>query len=181
MPVARLTAMPALGFPPLRIGAVVLSVVEEGPITSVAPWPGQGAAVDAALAPLGLRFPRAGEVVEDGAARMVWSGRDQALLIGADAPEALGEVAALTDQSDAWVTLALEGWDAEPAMTRLVPIDMRAAVFPPGRVARTLLQHMPAIIERRPGGAILIRTFRSMGGTAWHEVERAMRLVAARP
>jgi heterotetrameric sarcosine oxidase gamma subunit len=179
--VARLTATPALSVPPLRVGAAILSLVEEGPIFSIAPYQGQGAAVDAALAPLGLRFPRAGEVVEHGAARIIWSGRGQALLIGTELPEGLSDVAALTDQSDAWAAMALEGWDAEAVMARLVPVDLRTSVFPPGRVARSQLQHMAAIIEPRPGGAILIRTFRSMAQTAWHEVERAMRLLAARP
>lgn len=178
---ARLTATPAVTGLPIRIGAARLEALEEGPITSVAPYQGQGAAVDSALTSLGLRFPRAGEVVEQGAARIVWSGLGQALLIGAPAPEGLGDAAAMTDQSDAWAAMVLEGWDAETVMARLVPIDLRAAVFPPGRVARTQLQHMAAIIERRPGGAIAIRVFRSMARTAVHEVERAMRLVAARP
>jgi heterotetrameric sarcosine oxidase gamma subunit len=179
--VARLTATPAVTGLPIRIGAARLEALEEGPITSVAPYEGQGAAVDAALTPFGLRFPRAGEVVEQGAARIVWSGLGQALLIGAAAPEALDDTAALTDQSDAWAAMLLEGWDAEAVMARLMPIDLRLAVFPPGRVARTQLLHMAVIVERRPGGAIAIRVFRSMGRTAVHEVERAMRLVAARP
>ena len=47
--------------------------------------------------------------VTKGAAACVWTGRGQAFLIGAEPPDGLAGIAALTDQSDAWVVLRLAG------------------------------------------------------------------------
>jgi hypothetical protein len=56
--VPELIASAPLGSPaPLTLGGVTLAEADLGPITAIAPYPGQGAAVDRALKPLGLTFP----------------------------------------------------------------------------------------------------------------------------
>ena len=84
----------------------------------------------------GLGWPAPGQVIAQGSARAQWFGLDLALLIGA-APEAgLARHAALTDQSDAWAVLRLEGAGAGDVLARLTPLDLRESVFGTGRTAR---------------------------------------------
>lgn len=178
---ADLIAKPALGaLPPVTLAGTELAQLALGPITSVAPYPGRLAGVNAALAPLGLAFPAPNSQSVKGTARLVWTGRDQAFLIGVAAPEGLSEHAALTDQSDGWAALGLSGPAAVQAMARLVPLDLRAASFPPGQVCRAALGHMAMILTRSGPQAFEILVFRSMARTAWHELGDALERLAAR-
>ncbi|EEW24548.1 sarcosine oxidase subunit gamma [Rhodobacter ferrooxidans] len=165
---------------PLQIGGAKLSAIDPGPITSVAPFRGKEAAVAVALERLGLSFPAPGQYVESNGLRLVWTGRDQAFLIGA-APEGLEGLAALTDQSDGWAALLLEGPAAEAVLARLYPLDLRASVFPPGHASRSALNHMLSILLRTGADSFQIMVFRSMAQTAWHELHAAMTGLAARP
>jgi heterotetrameric sarcosine oxidase gamma subunit len=172
-------AFAGLGLP-VALGGCRLEACAPAPITSVAPWPGRDAEADAALRSIGLGFPDPGQVISNGAARAVWAGRATAFLIGADLPEGLAEHAALTDQSDGWAGLRLTGDKAEAVLARLVPLDLRPGAMPPGRAARSLLNHMPCLILRETEAAFEIHVFRSMAGTAVHELHEAMRSVAGR-
>lgn len=174
-----LIAKPALGHAPLTLAGITLAEAEPGRITSVAPFPGQGAAVSAALAPLGLAFPGPNESLSAGRARILWTGRDQAFLIGAEAPAGLSELAALTDQSDGWACLTLTGAVADQALMRLVPVDLRDSAFPVGRCIRAPLNHMSLILTRTEVGFELY-VFRSMARTAWHELDEVMTVLEAR-
>ena len=179
---AELIALsPLAGLLPAEIGAHRLVAGPAGPISSLAPFPGRRAAVDGALAPLGLRFPDPGEVIAGtGGARIFWTGRETAFLAGAAAPEALAGAAAVTDQSDGWAAMTLEGPATEAVLARLVPVDCGIAAFPPGRCLRAPLQHLPAIFLREAPGAVAILVFRSMAQSAVHELSAAMRAVEAR-
>lgn len=168
------------GLLPVSAGGVTLSEAAPAPITSVAPFRGKEKAVAAALKKLGLGWPAPGRSLRSGAAVCLWTGRDQAFLIGS-APEGLGGIAALTDQSDGWARMRLEGPGAEAVLARLVPLDLRAAAFPEGAVARSGLNHMMAVLTREGPQAFGIMVFRSMAGSAVHEIAVAMRAVAARP
>ena len=174
----ELIAKPALEHAALTFGKCTLSPAERGPITSIALFPGQEKAAAKALKPLGLAFPQPNSFDQKGAALLVWTGRDQAFLIGAEAPD-LGGTAAVTDQSGGWSALRVTGDSAAEVLMRHVPLDLRLAAFPIGRAVRAPLGHMSAVVIRDAEG-FLILTFRSMARTAWHEVETAMRSVAAR-
>lgn len=179
MPVADLIATSALeGLVSVTHGALTLTDATPARLTSVAPFKGKGGAVTKALKPLGLSFPAPNGVVEGKGGRIVWFGPGQALLIDAD-PAPLAGLAALTDQSDGWVGLRLEGKGADRALARLIPIDLRPAAFGPGAAARAPLNHMMAVVMRA-GDAIEILVFRSMARTAVHEIETAMVSLAAR-
>lgn len=110
---------------------------------------------------------------------MVWTGRNQAFVIG-DPPDGLDRHAVTTDQSDGWAILLLGGRHAEAALARLIPLDLRADVFPVGHAARAPLNHMSAIVMRTGAQAFEILVFRSMARTAWHEIEEALGALAAR-
>lgn len=170
---------PLEGQVPFEAAGVVLDVLPAGPLALIAPYPGRTAAASAALeAAFGAGFPAPGQVLaaRDGA-RIIWMGREGALLIGA-APPPLAD-AAVIDLTDGWAGLVLGGAGAEAVLARLVPIDLRPAAFPEGSAARSLLGHVQALLLRSAAG-LEIHVMRSYARTAWHEIETAMRGLAAR-
>jgi sarcosine oxidase subunit gamma len=56
--------------------------------------------------------------------------------------------ATLTDQSDAWVRLALTGPRAPETLERLSMVDLSPQGFDPGQVARTAFEHINVIVMR---------------------------------
>ncbi|MGP1358577.1 sarcosine oxidase subunit gamma [Roseicyclus sp.] len=170
---------PFAGLLPLRAGTVEATEARFEAITSVTPFRGRADAVSAALeTATGLRLPPPNGTSVSGAARAVWTGMDQCFVLG-PAPGALSG-AAVTDQSDAWAAVLLSGPDAREVLARLVPVDLRPEVFGVDAAARTLLGHMSCVLVRTGADDYLAMVFRSMAGTAAHELERALRMVAAR-
>lgn len=174
----ELIAKSALEGRSLTVGTVTLAEADVGPVTSIAVFPGGAKAVAKGLKALGASMPEPNTFVEKKGARIVWTGRDQAFLMGVEPPALEG--AALTDQSDGWSVLALTGAGAVDVLARLVPVDLRLAAFPVGRVIRSQLNHMNVVILRMGDHAFEILGFRSMAHTAWHELETTMHMVAAR-
>ena len=60
---------------------------------------------------------------------------------------------AMTDQSDAWVILALTGPLVYRTLERICPIDCSSPAMPIGTTARTIIEHLGTIILRRPDDA----------------------------
>ncbi len=174
----ELIAKSALDGRSLTVGSVTLAEVDVGSITSIAALPGGGAALAKGLKALGLAMPRPNAMHEGEDARILWTGRDQAFLIGVGAPALEG--AAVADQSDGWAVLSLSGAATLEVLARHLPVDLRVSAFPVGQVLRTQLNHMNAIVLRTEATAFQIMVFRSMARTAWHELEDAMHMVAAR-
>ncbi|MFZ5962153.1 sarcosine oxidase subunit gamma [Thalassococcus sp. BH17M4-6] len=172
---------PCHGLLPITRGDVTLSEVDAGVITSVMPFKGEADALSAALeAAHEVAFPEPNRATGTDGARCVWTGRGQAMLLG-PAPDArLSDHAALTDQSDAWAVVRIDGPRAEAVLARLVPLDLRKPVFGEGHTARSLLQHMTVSITRVGENAFQIMAFRSMAGTLVHDLDTAMSSVAAR-
>lgn len=164
---------------PVEVRGARLAERDLGPVTAIMPLGRQDRAVAAALKALGLGWPAPNRAVTSAAAAVLWSGMGQAFLAGA-APEGLDGVAALSDQSDAWAAMELSGPSTEAVLARLVAIDVRAAVFAPGHVARTGLNHMMSLLWRTGAEAVTILVFRSMAATAVHELHTAMKAVEAR-
>jgi sarcosine oxidase subunit gamma len=102
------------------------------------------------------------------------------LLIGPAPDAALADHAALSDQSDAWAVLRLEGPGAEAVMARLTPLDLRAGSFGTWATARSDVAHMVGAVTQAGGDAYQIMVFRSMAASLVHEVTLVMRRVAAR-
>jgi heterotetrameric sarcosine oxidase gamma subunit len=162
----------------VTLGGVTLAEVDAGPITSIAVLHGGAKAVARGLKTIGFAMPEPKRFAEKKGARIVWTGRDQAFLIGADCPTLEG--AAVTDQSDGWTVLRLSGAGAVDVLARLVPLDLRLSACPVGTALRTQVNHMNAVILRVGDYDFEIMVFRSMARTAWHEVEAAMQMLAAR-
>jgi len=177
-PAPRLSATtPCAGLLPLHIGTVTATEEIPGHLTALAPAQGLGAALKSAH---GLELPEPGRATGTEAARAIWFGRAHVLLIGPAPDPALAGHAALTDISDGWAVVRLEGAGAAQVLARLTPIDLRAQVFQPGHTARTELFHMQASITRLDADAFLIMVFRSMARTLVHDLRTAMEGVAAR-
>jgi sarcosine oxidase subunit gamma len=168
---------PLSGQFPVRHGGISLSEAPLEVMTSLQPLPGQEKGLAKLLKGIGLGFPAPNTLSSRGDHLLVWTGRNQAFLIGA-APVGLTAVAAITDQSDGWARLRVEGVGAADVLMRLVPLDMRS--FGAGRAARVPLNHMQAVVMCRIAGQFDLLVFRSMARTAWTEIEEAMQKVVAR-
>lgn len=168
------------GLVPLTIGGVSVDEVSLGSITSLSPF-GDASAFDVALKRAhGVGWPEPGQALGDDAARMVWFGRGEAVLIGPAADQSLVDVAAVVDVSDAWAAVCIEGPQAVDVLARLVPLDLRASASSEGQTVRTQLGHMGASITKLGPERFLILVFRSMAATLIHELKHAMAGVASR-
>ena len=63
---------------------------------------------------------------------------------------AISNQVAMTDQSDAWVILALTGPLIYHTLERICPIDCSLPAMHIGATARTMIEHLGTIILRRP-------------------------------
>lgn len=180
--VDKLTAQsPCEELLPLTVGAVSVSELDPGAVHSISAFKGQEKAVSEAMkAAHGVTFPAPNRAVGKAGVRAVWFGHGQAMLMGPRPDPAVFEHAAITDQSDAWAVVRLEGDRAEDVLARLVPVDLRVQHFKRGYTARTLLFHMSASVTRISDKAFQIMVFRSMAGSLVHDLKRAMEGVAAR-
>ncbi|MEP2716278.1 sarcosine oxidase subunit gamma [Pseudophaeobacter sp.] len=172
------------GLAPLTIGALSLSESTAQILTTLAPFRGQEKTLGKALkAAHGLGYPRpqgSTKSTKKKAARAIWFGRDMALLIGPEPDPELAQHAALTDQSDGWAVLELEGTGAEEVLARLCPVDLRLSRFGIGASLRTEAKHMMASVTRLKEDCFQIMVFRSMARTLHHDLKTAMEAQAAR-
>lgn len=171
--VKLLETTPCTGLLPREIGGTKLSEVALGRVWSVSPFAGQTGAVDKALRKLGVVFPEAGQIIASGDVSAIWFGAEQALVMGAaNLPKM---PAAVTDQSDAWACVRIEG-HAVDVLARLSPVDLRGAAG----VRRTLIGHMSAVIIARDREVFDVMVMRSMAATLVHDLETAAIGIAAR-
>ncbi len=111
---------------------------------------------------IGLRLPPAQQASWHGPYVLLWQTPAQWLLqlparecdsIGAALSDRLASaLAAITDFSDALVALEVGGAGLADVFMSGCSLDLRADAFPPGRVARTSLADVPAILWN-PGGS----------------------------
>ena len=172
---ARLIASEAWPGLPERAGRLRLSTPAEVPVAQILPFRGQDVS-DELRQKAGVGFPAPGRSEAAGERRIVWSGRDEALLLG---PSVSLEGAACIDQSDGWAALEIGG-EVRSTLARLCPLDLRERMFPEGQTARTLLNHVAVSLTRTGSEAWLLLVPRSMAGTVLDELVEAARGVAAR-
>jgi hypothetical protein len=154
------------------IGAVRAQALPMAAIHAIAPWPGRTAAVAVRLG----GFPAPGRLVDTPTGRLAWAGRETAFLWGT--PPDLADLAAVTDQSDAWAGVVLQGSDAAEALSRLVAVDL-ATLAPPAAI-RAQLNHLPLLLIHSAPETYELWSYRSMAGTLVHEIEATLRGLAAR-
>ncbi|MDF1853836.1 sarcosine oxidase subunit gamma family protein [Pseudooceanicola sp.] len=171
----------AAGLLPRQIGRVSLSEAVFRPITGISPYAGMVAQAAAAVtAAHGVGLPGPNRLVSGKGAEVLWVGRNRWLLIGPEPDPRLTETAALSDQSDAWVSVLISGADAAAVLARLTPLDLRDRGFAIGTSARSELFHMPAIIARTGAVEWRVMCFRSMARTLVKDLSVAAQSVAAR-
>ena len=158
-------------------GSALAEFVPEA-ITWIAPFKGKEDSVSQdLLRSVGCGFPKANELTSKDRVRVVSIAPSEALVIGAELDI---EDAATADQTDAWCILHLSGITSRDVLARLTSVDLRPQNFPVGRTARTVIGHMTGSVSRLDDDTWEIMVFRSMSRSAIHELEKAMRAVAAR-
>lgn len=166
------------GLEPLKIGLLTLTESKPQTLTTLAPYQGEQQALDKALTKAhGVGFPGVNGSTSGKGARVLWFGRDLALLMGPQPDPSLARHAALTDQSAGWAVMELAGPEAEDVLARLCPVDLRFAV---GASVRTEAKHMMASLCRLDKDRFQIMVFRSMAQTLHHDLKTAMEAWAAR-
>ncbi|NNK79742.1 MAG: sarcosine oxidase subunit gamma [Litoreibacter sp.] len=165
---------PCAGLLPLETGGMSLRELEAVPITSIMPLNGKHGAVSTALEKaVGAALPDIGRSLAGKSTEVLWTGQNQFFLIGATAPDL---PAGVTDQSDAWTRVALDGGRGAQVLARLCPVDCGALEV--GDVIRSQIGHMSAIIICREAGFELM-VFRAFASTLVHELELVMNSIAA--
>ncbi len=135
---------------PKTAGRCELRLVQPAAIATLAPFRGQGMAVADVLKSLWKTgLPKTGKTRTSKAATLFWSAPGQWLVTGDFDPATLAQtldgIAAVTDQSDAWAVLHLNGADATNILHRLTSLDINALAT--GDIARTEVARLAGILR----------------------------------
>ena len=160
---------------PEWVGTLRLEPVAVEAATEVLPVGGADVSVGLERT-LGVRFPGPGRSLSAGGVRVLWFGRETALVLGARVEV---EGALCVDQSDGWAALQLSG-AVRQVLARLCPLDLRDVPFPAGAAARTLLNHVEVCLTRVEQDGWLLLVPRSMTGTVLEEIVAAAEAAAGR-
>lgn len=90
---------------------------------------------------------------------------------------ALGNAAYLTDQSDSWAGLRLDGPASRAALERICPLDLDASNFPAGSIARTAMEYLAVIVVCEAADIYTLLSPRSSADDFLHMVETSARNV----
>jgi sarcosine oxidase subunit gamma len=184
----QLEAEPLLGGFYKTIGGTELSEVTDLAIVSIAiPMGGDLAFAGALSNAYGADRPSPGgsSLSADGRVRFLWMAPDQLFALFEDespsAAATMGEKldgkAYVTLQSDNWVALRLSGKKTRAALERICPLDLHPNAFQEGRVARTAMEHMGAVILRESEDSFLLLSTSSSATSFLHAVETSLRNV----
>jgi sarcosine oxidase gamma subunit len=118
---------------------------------------------------LGFAAPALGRFAESqsagGAFRLMHVGDRQFFLTSSapSYPGSLDKVASITDQTDGWIGMVLEGERVPTVMEKLTTIDLHHSVFPAGSVARAPIEGMLGILacEDQSAGRFVLHFQRS--------------------
>lgn len=130
--------------------------ISERALASVSLRQGKTEDLNAAVqSAFGFRPPKSGRNASNNGVTFDWMGQGQWFVSAAredgtafarELVDALGESASVTDQSDAWMQLELSGNNSRLVLEKLCPLDLHPTVFTTGSVARTVMEHIGAII-----------------------------------
>lgn len=165
----------------VEIGGVNLTCHQPVNILSIAPFKGQGMAVNDVLkAAIKFGLPTVGTVKKRGNTRIMWAGQGLWFITGAFdiglLSKALEQYAAITDQSDGWITFTVCGRDAVAVMSRLCSLDLSKMEL--GQTARAEFAHMMSGITPVIDG-FEVMIMRSFARTANDKTLAAMTKLAA--
>lgn len=90
----------------------------------------------------------------------------------------IGATGYVTDQTDGWIALTLEGPLARAALERLSMVDLSADAFARNASARTPMEHMGAMVIRTGQDAFLLMSASSSAESFAHAIETSMKYVS---
>ena len=134
----------------------------------------------------GFDLPEPGHSVANGIHRLIWMSPDQMMLVFEDnAPlaeptvrDVLKACCYTTNQTDGWVILSITGSRVREALSRLCSIDLHERVFPVGAVARTVMEHMGAIVLRDGRDSFLLLSASSSARSFLKAIQDSIRFTA---
>ncbi len=187
----KLTAYPPLAALSIeRRGASLVEVDGYALCSLAVPLGGRQALGQCLQTALGLALPAIGNscLSSDGMYRLLGLQQDQFFLTAeAESGTVTPFVATLvedkayvTDQSDSWAKLRLNGPIAREVLMRLCMIDLHPIAFTTGAVVRTVMEHMSVILLKESDESFILFTPRSSAGSFVHAVEEAMNSCAAK-
>ena len=101
---------------------------------------------------------------------------DQLMLLGPE-PCPL-DTAYVTDQTGNWCIVELSGARAQDCLERLCPVDLHPSAFPEGAFARTVMEHMGAVVLRIGPERFLLLSASSSARSFWHALETTLHYIA---
>jgi sarcosine oxidase subunit gamma len=132
----------------------------------------------------GTHLPQCGNstLSKDGKIRFLGLQRDLNFALIEDAKDwifeswasSLKEVGYVTDQSDSWVDLRIEGVNVVQVLARICPLDLHLNTFPEGSVSRTVMEHLAVIILREKKNSFLLMSPRSSANSFLHALETSI-------
>lgn len=175
------TSTPLNGFS-AEINNVSINEVTGRAIVSVAmPRGGEAKFKSAIKKELKLDLPEPGAFTSCKTAngQLVWASEDQFFYLFDEndlEPEKavkskLGASAYVTNQSDAFVMLSVSGDRRLEALERICPIDLDTKTFSVGSAARTMMEHIGALILRSSDNEYVLLSASSSAGSFLHAVE----------
>ena len=181
-----LTAAPILGGYNQTIAGCTLTERTDLAMVSLAiPQKGKAKLTKALKEGFGLSMPTPVKSTSKDGVRLLQTSADQLMLIFPhDRPDAvahvrekIGETAYLTDQTDVWVILELDGEMSRDALERLSPIDLSADQFVEGANARTVMEHMGALVMRTGKDKFMLASASSSAKSFLHAVETSLHYI----
>lgn len=134
---------------------------------------------------LGAQWPKTGHSTSsaDGVYRLLGLQPDQIFVLlstpsGNDGQSVklptLDTSAYITDQSDSWAGLCIEGESAVLALERICPIDLHPSVFAIDQVTRTIMEHLAVIILREAENRFLLLSPASSANSFLHALKTSL-------
>ena len=133
-----------------------------------------------------IEVPSPGTSATTGDIRLIWTAPDQYHLLMPEpagnpsgdllAPvmKAISDTAWLTDQSDSYCMLRLEGHRAREALARICPLDLHPGSFAVDAAGRTAMEHLGVLLIREQADRYLLMSARSSAQSFLHAVETSL-------
>lgn len=175
----------------LTIASITLTEQPGWALASLAARKDQGAALAQTLASLLPTLPGPVNSISTPTCEALWTGPDQWMLLSPlksdmdldmdlerQVKQLAGEMASVTDQTDAWVVFEISGEGISALMERLVNIDLKTK--PTGFTTRTIIEHIGVILHcRKAGERFRLLAPRSLAKNLAHVLETAAKSLAA--
>ena len=133
-----------------------------------------------------IEVPPPGMSTTAGDIRLIWTAPDQYHLLMPEpagnpsgdplAPvmKAVSDTAWLTDQSDSYCMLRLEGPRSREALERICPLDPHPGSFAVDAASRTAMEHLGVLLVREQADRYLLMSARSSARSFLHAVETSL-------